>query len=51
MQFNPDPKKQGNEVIFLRNQIHVHILQSHSIKILSLHVLTKSPWVLSLIQN
>ena len=36
---------------FLGNQINVHTLQSHSITILLLHVLIKSTWVLSLIQN
>ena len=50
IQLNPDPKKQMR-LSFLRNQIDVHALQSHSIIILSLHVLIKSTWMLSLIQN
>ena len=36
---------------FLGNQIVVHTLQSHSITILSLHVLIKCTWVLHFIQN
>ena len=51
LEFNPDPKKQANEVIFSLKSNNVCIHQSNSITILSLNVLIRSTWVLSLIPN